>query len=154
MKVGIIVHSHTGNTLSVAEKLKDAIVAKGHSVQIEQVSAFNDNPAPNEAVKLKDIPDTSSYDVLLFGAPVRAFSLSAVMKAYLAQLASLDGKKVGCFITEQLPFAWMGGRQAMGQMKSACKAKGAAPIQSGIVNWSSKKREEKISNVLTSLSSI
>lgn len=154
MKVGIIVHSHTGNTLSVAEKIKNAMTSKGHTVSIEQVSALNDNPAPNEAVKLKDIPDAQGYDVLLFGAPVRAFSLSAVMKAYLAQLSSLDGIKVGCFVTEQFPFAWMGGNNAIGQMKKSCSAKGAIPEKTGVVNWGSKKREDKIANVIATFSCI
>ncbi len=31
MKIGIIVHSHTGNTLSVAQKIKERLVSGGHS---------------------------------------------------------------------------------------------------------------------------
>jgi flavodoxin len=154
MKVGIIIHSHTGNTLSVAEKLKDTIAAKGHAVNLERVFAVNEDPSAQGPVELKDIPDVSSYDVLIFGAPVRGFSLTPAMKAYLAQLQALKGKKAGCFVTQQFPFAWMGGNRTIGQMKKACEAKGAVPFSTGIVNWGSKKREEKIANVLKQLSDI
>lgn len=95
MKVGIIVHSHTGNTLSVAEKLKDAIAAKGHTVSLERVSAVNEDPSAQGPVELKDIPEVGSYDAIVFGAPVRAFSLTPAMKAYLSQLSTLKDKKVG-----------------------------------------------------------
>jgi len=37
MKIGIIVYSQTGNTLSVAEKLKEKLAVAGHSAEIEQV---------------------------------------------------------------------------------------------------------------------
>ena len=154
MKVGIIVHSHTGNTLSVAEKLKDALTAKSHTVTLERVNAVNEDPSAQGPVELKDIPEVGSYDALIFGAPVRAFSLTPTMKAYLAQISALKGKKVGCFTTQHFPFAWMGGNKAISQMKSACEAKGAVLFSTGVVNWSSKKREEKIANVLKNLSEL
>ena len=37
MNVGIIVYSKTGNTLSVAEKLQEAIRSAGHTVNIERI---------------------------------------------------------------------------------------------------------------------
>lgn len=154
MKVGIIVHSHSGNTLSVAEKLKDTLAAKGHTVTLERVNAVNEDPSAQGPVELKDIPEAGSYDALIFGAPVRAFSLTPTMKAYLAQITALKGKKVGYFTTQHFPFAWMGGNKAITQMKKACEAKGAVPLGTGVVNWSSKKREEKIADVLNKLSNI
>ncbi len=152
MKVGIIVHSYSGNTLSVAEKLRDTIAAKGHTATLERVSAVNEDPSAQGPVELKDIPDVGKYDALVFGAPVRGFSLTPAMTVYLAQLSTLQGKKVGCFVTQQLPFAWLGGNRTIGQMKNVCEAKGAVPTSTGIVNWGSKKREEKIANVVKKLS--
>lgn len=151
MKVGIIVHSHTGNTLSVAQKLMEALQTAGHLVTIEQVEAVNEDPSAAGNIQLKTIPDPSPYDTLIFGAPVRAFSLSPVMKAYLAQVASLKGKKVGCFVTEQLPFSWMGGNQAIGQLKKAVVKKEANVFSTGVVNWSNKQRETKITEVIKRL---
>ena len=154
MNIGIIVHSNTGNTLSVAEKLNKVLVGAGHTVKLEQVTAVTETGAAPGNVQLKNIPQITEYDMLIFGAPVNAFSLSQAMKAYLSQLPSLQGKKVGCYVTQQLPFAWMGGNHAISEMEKICAAKGATVLDTGIVNWSDKKREEKITSVLDKLQAI
>ncbi|MFZ5986519.1 MAG: flavodoxin family protein [Bacillota bacterium] len=151
MKVGIIVHSHTGNTLAVAQRLKEKLLAKGHSVNLEQVMAVNEDPSAAGNIQLKTVPDISDYDGLIFGAPVRAFSLSPVMKAYLSQLPSLKGKKVGCFVTQYFPYGWMGGTRSVKQMKKFCEAKDENVFAAGIVNWSHKEREKRITDVLERL---
>ena len=143
MKIGIIVHSHTGNTLSVAQKLKKTLEANGNSVNLEQVTAVDKDPSAKK-VQLDSIPDTEGYDALIFGAPVWAFSLSPVMKVYLSQLPPLSGKKVSCFVTEQLPYPFMGGNRAIREFRKACGLKGAGMGETGIVNWSNKKREKMI----------
>lgn len=151
MKVGIIVHSHTGNTLSVAQKLKEQLLAAGHSVTLEQVTAVNESPSAGGKIQLKTIPDPSSYDALIIGAPVQGFSLSPVMKVYLSQIPSLKGKKVSCFTTQLFPFAWMGGNRAIEQTKKACKTKGVNISETGIINWSRKDRDRKIRDVIEKL---
>ncbi len=153
VKIGIIVHSHTGNTLSVAQRLKEALAASGHSVALERVTAVNENPNAAMHAKLKIIPDTSSYDMLIFGAPVRGFSLSPVMKLYLAQLPALNGKKVGCFLTQSFPHPAMGGNQAMVQFRKACVTKGASIFETCIVNWS-MGRERRIANLIEKMGKI
>lgn len=144
MNIGIIVHSQTGNTLSVAKELKKVLLGAGHSVSIEKMIAVHDREQDFRKVKLIIIPQHSSFDALIFGAPVRGFSLSPVMKAYLSQIETLQGKKVECFVTEFFPFPWMGGNQAIRQMKEICESKGAEVIETGIVNWSSRSRNDKI----------
>lgn len=57
MKIGIIVFSHTGNTLSVAEKLQAKLTAASHSVQLEQVTAAEESPRAEKA-GLRNAPDT------------------------------------------------------------------------------------------------
>ncbi len=153
MNVGIIVYSQTGNTLSVAQKLENAIRAKGHEVsllKVESVQNTSPSPAPPE---LKSSPDVSLYDAIIFASPVQAFSLSPVMKLYLSQISSLTGKKVCCFVTQQLKKAWLGGNHAVRQIKSACQKNGADITVSGIVNWSSDKREQQINDIVSRLSS-
>jgi len=153
MKIGIISHSHTGNTLSVAQKLKETLEENGNLVNLEQVAAVNqDTSAKN--IQLKSAPDTEGYDALIFGAPVWAFSLSPVMKVYLSQLTSLKGKKVSCFVTQQFPYAWMGGNRAISEFKKACELKGAVVSETGIVNWSNKQREKKTNEVIEKLSKL
>jgi flavodoxin len=154
MKIGIIIHSHTGNTLSVAEKIKAALEAKGHVAKIDRVEAVNEDPAAVANLSLKSIPDTGDYDFVVFGAPVRAFSLSPAMKLYLKTYAALDGKKVNCFVTQQLPMSWMGGSRALKQMTDACKARGASVFETGIVNWSAKSKDKQITDFLERLNNI
>jgi hypothetical protein len=57
MNVGIIIFSRTGNTLSVAERIRDACVAAGHTAAIERVHAENEDPSNRTSVRLKDAPN-------------------------------------------------------------------------------------------------
>lgn len=147
MKVGIIVYSQTGNTLSVALRLEEAMKASGHTVNIVRVEPENDKvSAP--VIKLKSVPDVSPYDVIIFASPVQGFSLAPVMKMYLSKVSGLNGKIVYCYVTQQLKKNWMGGNRAIKQITAACKAKGADIQSSGVVNWSSSIREEQISDIV------
>ena len=154
MKIGIIVHSHTGNTLLIAQKLMDTFSAEGHYVNIERVEAFNEEPSKNGNIQLIKIPEIGEYDIIIFGAPVRAFSLSPIMMEYLKQIETMQGKKVGCFVTQFFPFAWMGGNKAISQIRKTCESKGAKMLSFGIVNWSNVNRRKKINHVINKLSNL
>ena len=80
-----MVHSKTGNTLSVAEKLKTKLAAKGHSVTIERVSPTDEEEIMLNDVRLKNSPNIDAYDGIVFAGSVRAFSLSPAMAVYLKQ---------------------------------------------------------------------
>lgn len=148
MNVGIIVYSHSGNTLSVAQTLENAIKCAGHTVTIARVEPENDDPQSRAPVRIKAAPDISPYDVIVFASPVHGFSLAPVMRVYLSQVSGLDGKKAYCFVTQQLKQAWLGGNRAMRQIAAACTAKGAAFMSSGVVNWSSGARDKQIDDVV------
>ncbi|NLG37119.1 MAG: flavodoxin [Clostridiales bacterium] len=153
MKTGIIIHSSTGNTLSVAERVAAACRAHGSDVRVERVTAMDESPQAR-SVTLRDIPDVSDCDVVLLGAPVWGFSLSTVMAQYLSQIPSLSGKKVGCFVTQKLPRPWLGGNRAIAQMKRLCADKGAQVSATGIVNWSNRERESLIADVTERMSGL
>ena len=148
MKIGIIIHSHTGNTLSVGEKLREVWGNEGHEVTLERVRAENEEPSEALKTELAEAPEIGPYDVVVFGAPVRGFSLSPVMKKYLNQMGSLKGKEVYCFVTQQLKSPIFGGNHSLGQMKQLCAVKGQRVTKSGIINWSNKKREEMIESLV------
>ena len=93
MKIGIIVHSQTGHTYSVAQKLQEKLSAVGHEVNVERVTPVGEVNPGAKNIKFETLPDVNVYDALIFGAPVQAFSLSAVMKAYMDQIKSLNDKK-------------------------------------------------------------
>lgn len=148
MYIGIIVHSHTGHTLSVAEKLRDALNAGGNTAVLEQVVPLDDDTAKAGKTGLKAAPDTGKYDALIFAAPVWAFSLSPVMQVYLSQLPSLSGKRTELFVTQGFPAAWLGGNRAVGQMKKLCREKGAVIAGTGVISWAEKYRQIQIDAVI------
>lgn len=146
MKIGIIVYSQTGNTYLVASKIYESLKKKGYKVDIEKIEALRNQK--NNTFEFKKVPDVKSYDVIIFGSPVEAFSLCPVMKKYLENIKSLKNKKVLCFVTEAFPYPWMGGTRAIKQMKTLCDQKDSTIYETGIANWNNKKREELINNII------
>jgi len=151
MNIGIIVFSQTGHTHSVALRLQEKLSAAGHSATVERVEISGELGPGATNFQLKTRPEVDTYDALVFGAPVLGFALSPAMKSYLAQIASLKGKQVACFVTKSLPFYWTGGNQAIHKMGEICESKGGAVCGSGIVVWSSARREQMITDVVERL---
>jgi len=154
MNIGIILYSQTGNTYSVSLKLKEKLVTAGHSVNIERLKVVGEVQPGTKDIKFEILPNTGSYDALVFGSPVQAFSLSSVMASYLTQIPSLQGKKVAFLVTQFFPFPWMGGNRTVGQMKKICEPKGAAVCGTAVVNWSNPNREKRITEVVEKLSKL
>lgn len=151
MKIGILVHSVNGNTLSVCEALKEKLLASGHKVNLERISAIEKEPVQSKdksKIALKSIPDISQYDIVVLAAPVHGFSISEVMQAYLLRINYMHDLKVACITTQQFPYPWMGGNRAIKQLASICESKGATVVEKGIVNWSSSKRSKMIEDVV------
>ena len=143
MKIGIIVYSKTGNTLSVAERIREELTENGLSVVLERFSAET-LPQSNTPVRLTTTPDPNGYDALILGAPVQAFSLDPAMLMYLAQTGAIKPVPTFCFVTQHLKKTWMGGNHTMKQLLALLRKKGIAAAPMGIVNWSSKQREAQI----------
>jgi NAD(P)H dehydrogenase (quinone) len=153
MKIGVIVHSFTGNTLLAAEKIAEALKSAGHTPVIEKIKIQGGETADTKQFVLENPPDVSPYDALVFGAPVRAFSLSPVMTAYLNQLPDLNGRKVACFVTKQFANNWTGGKGAVSSMQKLCISKGGNAAGTGIVFWS-KNRDRMIEDLAQSFAAL
>ncbi|MCE5215060.1 MAG: NAD(P)H-dependent oxidoreductase [Methanobacterium sp.] len=148
MKIGIIVHSQTNNTYSVAQKIQESLKEAGNEVEVKRVSMVGgDRPEDKKKIQLENPPDISQYDVLIFGAPVHAFALAPAMQIYMEQLPSLKDKKIALFVTKKLRFEWTGGSRAIGQMKNLCQSKDGIIMGTGIVVWN-KNRDEKITELV------
>lgn len=153
MKIGIIVHSITGNTLSVAEHIQQQLAEKGHTAVIERIRPSGKEPVQSEAaVQLTSMPDLSGYEALVFGSPVQAFSLDPVMSAYLKQVEDLGGRRTVCFLTQQLPFRFFAGNRSIRQMQTLCEARHGSVCLTGIVNWSNKERSRMIDDLVNQVS--
>lgn len=154
MNIGIVVYSWTGNTLSVAEKLKERLATAGHTVNLEQVTVVGERKRGAREFELATKPDVGPYEEVVFGSAVEAFSLSPVLTAYLEGAGSLEGKKVACLVTQQFPYPWMGGNRAIRQMKKLCKAKGGTIVGAAIVNWAKSRREKTTAEAVDRLAGL
>ncbi|MFH1513345.1 MAG: flavodoxin [Bacillota bacterium] len=148
MNIGLIVYSETGNTLSVAERMKETLAAAGHTTEIRQITVQPRGKA-DSLVVLKDIPSVEGFDAVIFGAPVQAFSLCRPMTLYLKQLPDIRGLPVAAFIIQGLPRKWMGGNRAFNTLSKLCGAKGAIPVRIGHVHWRTATRDAQIADAVS-----
>ena len=154
MKIGIIVHSQTNNTNSVALKLQEKLTQAGNEVDVKKVTMVGgDRPEDKKKIQLENTPDVSQYDSLILGAPVHAFALAPAMQIYMEQLPSLGNKKVALFVTKKLRFEWTGGSRAIGQMKNYIFSKGGNVMGTGIVVWN-KQQDQKITDLVNYFSGL
>jgi flavodoxin len=153
MKIGIIIHSQTNNTYSVAQKLRNRLIEAGNDVEIKRVSMVGGDKPQGKNIEIENPPEISGYDALIFGAPVHAFSLAPAMKVYLEQVTSLQDKKIALFVTKRLRFEWTGGSRAIGQMKKICQNKGGMIYGTGVIVWN-KQRDKKIAELAEKFSKL
>lgn len=157
MKIGTVVYSQTGNTLSVANKIQEKLSTTGHSVAMErlEISAKPENDLDIKGYEFKDLPSMQSYEGIIFCAPVQAFNLCPMMKAYFMKSEeSLKAKKVALLTTQAFPYAWLGGNRAIKYMRKQCEARGAEVLGSGIVNWMRKSRDQQIKEVVEKIADL
>lgn len=139
MKKAIVYYSKTGNTKFVVDRFQ--------GFDVLEVKAESDDP--NHDPVLTSSPSISDYEYVVFASPVHGFQLCKIMKAYLKQLGSLKGKKINLFITHHFRFAFLGGNQALKQMRKLVEEKEGQVDQMISVNWKAKDREEVIKKVIS-----
>ena len=147
MNIGLFVYSYTGNTLSVAQRLKTKLEESDHHVGLESIKARNENPNQTQ-IDLTEIPDPQRYDQIILATPVRGFAVSPIMKTYLEQWPTLNQKQVTCFVTHAFPFASMGGKSTIKMMTKLIQAKQATVVATGIVDWGNFRREAQIQKLI------
>jgi flavodoxin len=150
MKIGIILFSETGNTYSVAKKLKEHLKHKDVTIEkIEIKRLSNDRSHFNFLHE----PCVKDYDLIIFGAFTEGFMLTPVMKEYLSN-QELTNKKVMAFITHFFPYAWMGGNHSLKQMVNLLEEKGSKILSTGIINWKSSKRSKDIDDLVNNFTQL
>ncbi|MEN8907947.1 MAG: hypothetical protein ABF289_18500 [Clostridiales bacterium] len=153
MRIGIIVHSVSGKTKSIAEMLKDR-APDSYSVTVEEVKPTSDWKTGDKNVNLEVSPAIDGYDVLIIGAPIMAFSIDPVMKTYLTGIDSFNNKKIAVFATKSLPFYWTGGYQGLGKMSKICKEKNGIILVEKIIHNKKKIDEETFDEFAGSIYSL
>ncbi|WP_409227003.1 flavodoxin family protein [Gudongella sp. SC589] len=151
MKIGIIIHSMTGNTSLVAERIKNRLENEGHELSLERLAIIggeDQNQSDPQKISIEPLStNIEELDLLILGGPVRGFQASPAMKAFLGGIDKLGGKDTMIFVTHAFPFNWMGGNSAIKQMRNICTEKGANIIFTGIIDWKNSKREIQIDSL-------
>ncbi len=150
MHIGIVVYSQTGNTLAVAQQLRDKLKARGHTVAIERVTLASD-PKDTGNIRLNTLPSLREYDTLVFAAPVQGFQLCTPMKAYLMMMPPLLGRKAAVLVTKHWASGWTGGNRAVKEIGKAIEANGGRLAGGGFIGWKSKRREWDIEELTESI---
>lgn len=147
--IGLVVYSHTGNTLSVAERLQQELQGRGHRCDLFRLQIEGEAKPGRKHYDFASLPELAVYDSLIFASPVHGFSLATPMESYFRTLVTVQGKLVSLFVTHHFPYAWLGGNRALSQMRSHIATRGGIMGESGVINWSNRKREDEIRELVT-----
>ena len=148
MNIAIIAHSQTGNTLSVALKLKSRLEEMNHHISLVHIKNAEEQNTLNQEPSLIISGDEllQEYDVMIFAGWVQAFSLCLGFSSYLKKLPILKANQTHIYVTHHFPFAWMGGNHAISQMKSILNGHNITANTTKVFNWSNKKNSQQIQN--------
>jgi flavodoxin len=149
--IGIIIYSRTGNTLSVASKLRERLAAARHTVTVERLETVGPDTLDGESAALKAVPPVEPYDALVLATPVRGGRPAPPLRSYLERAPSLAGKRVALLVTGFFPAAW-GREQTLAELEASCASKGATVCGVGSVGWFSLRRRCQIAAAIDELS--
>ena len=135
MKIGLIVFSQNGHSMSIAGKIEKRLNNEKRDVNLEQIK-INGNLTSNQVdFSITEKPENpEKYDILVFISFVMAFSLNPVMKKYLDEIPDLSGKTAFCIAAKHFKSNWTGGNSAVNTMKRLCGSKGINVVETGILS--------------------
>lgn len=143
MKVGIIVYSHSGHTLAAAQHLKERLSAAGHQPALERLELAGPAPAGREEVPLKNCPDISAYNAVVFCSPVHGGRPALPLTHYLAQLPPQKGRPAVLLVTHFFRPDW-GAELTIAALRAACETRGARVIGAASVRWPGLGRSRRL----------
>ncbi|NCC79583.1 MAG: flavodoxin [Clostridia bacterium] len=151
MKSAMLIHSLTGNTLSVADRLLESFRHNGvetELIRIEPIGGEDRNETNPGKIRFQTYKNVDDYDYVILGCPVRGFSMSPVLKSYLSSSGEMNNPKVLIFVTHFFPFSFMGGRSAINQLKKEVEKKGGSVVDRAVIDWKNPAREEQIERLI------
>jgi len=156
MKVCIIVHSKTGNTLKLAEITAEILRMRGCEVELVHLQTASPvigiQPGKRFDFQIINQPSVEDADVILAGGPVWAFSIAPVVQQCIRLIPTLKGKLFVPFATMAFPFKWLGGNGAVTKLAEEALAKDAK-VRSGIVaQGHGKNRDQNLQEAAEQLS--
>jgi len=108
MKIAIVFYSFSGNTKRLALFLKEKLEENNHSVGVveikpaKEINSFSLQALSallkKEAPLKKTEVNFDEFDLIIFGTPVWAFTITPYLRSFLKNV-NLEGKKTVCFVT-------------------------------------------------------
>ncbi|MCB5247899.1 MAG: NAD(P)H-dependent oxidoreductase [Candidatus Cloacimonetes bacterium] len=148
MKVTIVICSQTGNTQKLGELVSSKLMESGHVVNLTPL--VSDPPLDQSKavaarnLRITNLPDVSSADIILIGGPVWAFRpYPLLLKAMLDLSPMLKGKRVLPFVTHAFPFAWMTGNSSLNTLRKMAAKAGAQVLPGAVLSGSGKPGLER-----------
>lgn len=135
MKIGVFVHSQTGNTAKLGLAVVHALREKGHDVAIELLRpAGRVNPG-SKNIEFRNLPDAARFEAVLFGGPIWAHNVSPVITSAITQIAGLKGKKTLFFLTSFFPPSLSGCKRSQAAVRSLLEETGASVLTGESLSW-------------------
>ena len=135
MKIGIFVHSQSGNTARLALAVTHALREKGQEVDVELLRPVGKVHPGIKHVEFKNVPEVEGYDMVMLAGPVWAFNASPVVVSLLHQLSGLKGKKTMFFLTSGFPPPLSGWKRAHKKIKELLEESNATVIEGESLFW-------------------
>jgi NAD(P)H dehydrogenase (quinone) len=135
IKIGIFVHSQSGNTAKLGLAVTKALRGKGHDVSVELLRPVGKVNPWSRSVTFRTMPEMEEFDIVLFGGPNWAFGSSPVIVSLLKQLSTLKGKKTLFFITSLLPDSFSGAKRGIARVNELSDGLGATVLPGVPLFW-------------------
>jgi len=147
MKVGIIVYSESGHTLSVVKLLAKAFEQAGDTAFVVPLEVID----PTKNRHLMKLPDAGGFDLMVIAGPVQGFRPAQPLIDFISQTTFLKNQKVSILLTQHFKKAWLGGNYSIKMMKGLLAKDSVLIMNEAIVHWSSKTRETDIEVIIKRL---
>lgn len=140
MKLGIIVYSESGHTLSVVNKIEESLI-QNHVEVKKMILNFTVEKGTRMLVQP---PKLESCEAYIIASPIQGFQLAKPMSDYLVQNPLPKDAKIGILLTEYFKVMFLGGNYSLKQAKATIDVSSHKLVVEKVIHWSSKKREEQI----------
>jgi NAD(P)H dehydrogenase (quinone) len=154
MKIGMFIHSQSGNTAKLGLAVTHSLREKGHEVSIELLRPLGKVHPRVRHVEFRNLPEPDEFDLVIFGGPIWAFGPSPVIVSLLKQLTTLKGKKALCFTTSGFPTAISGARGAIRRINELLDGLGATVLDGVPLFWGFYCGKKKLDATVEKICSI
>lgn len=152
MEACIIVFSQTGHTALFARAIAEKLRENGHEADIELLRTTSFLKPNSRNISFRKVPDTSSYDIILIGAPIWAFRVCPALGAYISTIKTLKSKRAAAFLTHGLPFGSFGvARRELGRLSTDLELLGADTVEGELLHSLFAPNKQRMDNAASRL---